>query len=158
MRPLLQSILIADKVYIDEQSKKYIIAGVFRVLYFIPQEKVKAHHERMKSEGKLRIPGGMQPGSPYVYINVTEVHGRQSLELRYVDLHDDQVYFHTSLEVKADNPLTNVELALGMPVLPTPHEGFFALELYWNNELLGLHRIQLIEAEISEEKDNGTDS
>jgi len=87
----------------------------------------------------------MQSGSPFCYISLTEVRGRSSFELRYVDLAEDKVLFGTQFEIDCNNPLETVELVFPLPLLPGSRPGTFVLELLWNNEPLGYHRITVEE-------------
>jgi hypothetical protein len=77
---------------------------------------------------------------------MTEVHKNQQFELRYVDLAEDKSLFGTTFTLSSDDPLQTVEFALPLPMLPTGKAGTFALELLWQNEPLGSHRINVDEA------------
>ena len=88
-----------------------------------------------------------QAGSPYAYISLREVRGRIPLEFRLVSLESNEVLFRAvRMEVVCDDPLKTVELVLPVPPLPrTP--GHYALELLYENELIGSHRVMVQEVE-----------
>jgi hypothetical protein len=88
---------------------------------------------------------GHKAGSPFCYISLTEIRGEQTFELRYVDLQEDKTIFRTTFEIQSNDPLLTKEVVAPLPVLPVSRAGTFALELLWNNETLGSHRINYIE-------------
>lgn len=147
--PLLQAILVADHIYHDKGTGKYVVCGIFNVLYFKPQKPADGEDQE-DAEPESTDEGFTQrtlhdlvaAGSPFVYMNMTEVQGEKSFQLRYVDLSDNQVMFETAFRIKCDDPLQNVEIGLPLPRLPRPHEGVFALELLCDGQLLGSHRVQ----------------
>jgi len=152
-KPILQSLLIADRVYTDNASGKKIIAGVFQTLAYIPNDVVKAHMEREGQPPAPMMQGGFDAGSPYAYISLTEVRGEQQFSLRYVSLQDDRALIEATLVVKSDDPLKTIELVVPLPRLPVPEPGIFALELLWGDENvpLGMHRIRVTEVQIPEQ-------
>lgn len=165
--PVLQALLVADQVYQDQSTGKFVICGIFGTIFFLPPEPDQASAEVPPGEGDKgegsvpagagphrpsgpAVPPGSQPmplnrfiraGSPYAYVSLTEIHGQRSFELRYIDLNDNNVVFTFEFKVDCRNPLETVQLSLPLPVLPVPHEGVFALELLCEGTLLGAHRI-----------------
>ena len=127
-----------------------IIAGIFNSLASFK----KPENEPDKSETPGDAPGEkkfkpheiQRSGSPFCYLNLTGVHRTVQLELRYVDLSDNNVLFKIGFSVKANDPLENIECAMPIPSLPKPHvPGSYALELLTGEELIGSHRIKAIE-------------
>ena len=153
MKPKLQALILADRIYKDSESGKHIIAGTFNTLAF---ERGGAEPKTVEIDGEERrvVPGGVQAGSPYVYISLTDVRGKINCVLRYVNLKQDQVLFETRFSLKCDNPLKTVELVLPLPTLP-PVEGVHALELLCDDDPVGSHRITV--KELKDEND-GNDS
>ncbi|QEG35394.1 hypothetical protein [Bythopirellula goksoeyrii] len=145
MKPILQALLVADHVYVDATTNKKVVAGVFRNLqYRQPQSVVQPDDN--KGQVSIKIPpGGMAAGSPFCYIALTDVKGKQQFVLRYVNLADDKALFQTDLEVNCPDPLESVEIVLPLPMLPVPGPGTYALELIWHGEPLGTHRITVKE-------------
>lgn len=162
MKPILQAILVADHVYTDEVTKKKIVVGIFDRIFFLPEapQKTEKAPEVVGEPGSQEVTieiaaAGHRMGSPFCYINLADVHGEQEFELRYVDLSTDTAMFKTKFAVRSPNPLVTVELALPLPPLPHKKAGTFALELLWNNEPLGSHRIRVEKMKEEEKKDNG---
>lgn len=157
--PVLQALLVADQIFQDQATGKFVICGIFGTIFFMPPEDQAspagndAGPEGAGGSGPAAgsgPPAGPQPmplnrfiraGSPYAYVSLTEIHGQRSFELRYVDLSENSVVFTFEFKVECRNPLETVQLSLPLPVLPVPHEGVFALELLCEGNLLGSHRI-----------------
>jgi hypothetical protein len=167
IKPVLQALVLADNVYQDKFTGKMIIAGTFNQLYF-----TKAHEKPAENQPPtqpfaqppdqpsaqppgLPFPaGGRQltwqevhrSGSPYAYVSVTGIRDTVPLELRYLDLADNTVLFVIKFTVKSDDPLKTIEAVVPVPPLPTPHPGVYVLELLFENEPLGSHRITAIDS------------
>lgn len=150
MKPLLQALLVADHVYVDQTTGKKVIAGIFHKFRFAPTNRSE---QEAAPDGKIRIqipPGGHRAGSPFCYISLTEVHNKQRFTLRYVALSDERVFFESSIDVDCPDPLQTVEIVLPLPMLPATQAGVFALELLWNRECIGSHRIIVEEVKAPE--------
>ncbi len=85
----------------------------------------------------------MQAGSPFAYFSVTELTGRKTFEVRYVDLHDNRVLFQAEVPIECDDPLKTIEVSLPLPRLPLValQERSYALEVLCEGTLLGSHRV-----------------
>jgi len=147
IRPILQSLLIADRVYTDTSGKK-IIAGTFQQLMFFRG----AAFSDLARDKRVQA-GGFQAGSPFLYACLTDIDGEQDFEVRYVDLADEAIVFGATFRVRSMDRLQNCEVSLPLPTLPTTKPGLFALEVLWNLQPLGSYRIQVVEGVI-EEKSN----
>ncbi|HEV7221401.1 MAG TPA: hypothetical protein VGN42_01800 [Pirellulales bacterium] len=145
MKPVLQALLLADRVFEDGATGKKIIAGTFNTLA-IGDPRLSAEPSAPAGEeaGPVKIKGGMDPGSPYAYFSITEVCEPIDVVLRYVDLEDDSILLQTTIHIECADPLVTVEGVAALPRLPTPHIGIYALELLHNEELLGCHRVRVI--------------
>jgi hypothetical protein len=161
--PVLQALLVADHIYQDQATGKFVICGIFGTIFFLPpedqvtektaedgagtgskpREEETADRPGKPSPGQQQMPLNrfLRAGSPSAYVSLTEINGHRSFELRYVDLNENNVLFTFEFQVDCRNPLETVQLTLPLPVLPVPHEGAFALELVCEGELLGSHRI-----------------
>jgi hypothetical protein len=160
--PVLQALLVADHVYQDMATGKFVICGIFGTIFFAPKEDDPTSQPRPMGDddgggagGKGNAPeGGSSPGqsqmpiarliragSPSAYVSLREVHGQRRFELRYVDLDENTVLFSTEFGVECRNPLETIQLSMPLPPLPVPHEGVFVLELLCEGELLGSHRV-----------------
>jgi hypothetical protein len=148
-KPILQSMILADHVYEDKLTGKRVIAGVFnriirgkRVMKPAPGAEGQAGNQRV-----LEIPPtGLQSGSPFAYLSVTEVRGQQVFTLQFVNLEDNVPMFRSEIKVECQDPLYTIELTVPLPPLSPPSAGVYALELLHENELLGALRIVVDEA------------
>ena len=91
-------------------------------------------------EEKQLIPGGVQMGSPYVYVCLTELREKTRFVLRYVSLEEDKAHFETHFSIDCADPLRTVEVVLPMPMLPCV-AGVHALELLCDDEPIGSYRV-----------------
>jgi hypothetical protein len=91
-------------------------------------------------------PTGLQSGSPFAYMSLTEIRGRTPLLLQLVNLQDDTQLFRSDLWVECHDPLYTVEITVPLPPISPPQAGIYALELLYNNELLGALRIVVEDA------------
>jgi len=148
VKPLLQALLLADRVYRDATGK-HIIAGTFNKMVFVKRG-ARPRTVEIGGEEKQFIPGGVQVGSPYVYISLTELRGKIQCVLRYVNLEQDKALFETQFAIESSDPLQTVELVLPMPTLPVV-AGVHALELLCDDEPIGSYRV------IVEERQEGDD-
>lgn len=164
--PVLQALLVADQIYQDQSTGKFVICGIFGTIFYLPQDgdtsSESSPNQPAAGSGGNAPRGGsdsghpgspplasqqmslnrlIRAGSPSAYVSLTEIHGLRAFELRYVDLNENTVLFTFEFQVDCRNPLETVQLTLPLPVLPVPHEGVFALELLCEGELLGSHRI-----------------
>jgi hypothetical protein len=158
-KPVLQALVLADHVYQDKSTGKMVIAGTFRQFNIVKLRPPSGDSEKPaqdsgpqdagQSSGELHKLSAQQicrVGSPWVYVSLTELRGAVPLELRYVDLRDNTVLLRAELSVNSsNNPLDTTELAVQFPPLPIPHLGTYALELLFENELLGSHRVTVSE-------------
>jgi len=148
-KPILQSMILADHVYEDKLTGKRVIAGVFnriirgkRVMKPAPGPEGQTGNQRV-----LEIPPtGLQSGSPFAYLSLTEVRGAQIFALQFVNLEDNVPMFRSEIKVECQDPLYTIELTVPLPPLSPPSAGVYALELLYDNELLGSLRIVVDEA------------
>jgi hypothetical protein len=143
-KPVLQSLILADHIYEDKLTGKRVIAGVFNRI--IRGKKVmKPAPGPEGAEGGQRLleipPTGLQSGSPFAYMSLTEIRGAQKFVLQFVNLEDNAALFKSEIKVECQDPLYTVELTVPLPPLSPPRGGVYALELLHDNELLGSLRI-----------------
>jgi hypothetical protein len=86
-------------------------------------------------------PTGLQSGSPFAYLSLTEVRGANSFVLQLVNLAEDTQLFRSDLRVDCPDPLLTVEMTVPLPPIAPTNAGLYALELLHNNEILGSLRI-----------------
>ena len=86
-------------------------------------------------------PTGLQSGSPFAYLSITDVRGPNAFVLQLVSLADDTQLFRSDLRVDCPDPLLTVEMTVPLPPIAPTNAGIYALELLHNNEILGSLRI-----------------
>ena len=102
-KPILNALLLADNVYRDGDTGKFIIAGLFRQLW-----------------GSSFPSKFGRPTSAYV--SLTDMRGTFHFRLRYVDLSDNRVLMETKpIEVISEDPLGELDFVIGVPPFPMPH-------------------------------------
>lgn len=144
MKPILQALLLCDRVYRD-MSGKFIIVGVFDCWFFKPPVGGKSIAQPQPVAEQLTSPSEIQDvGTPWVYLSLTDVKGPTKLELRFESLTGAEVYFSALLEVSSPDPLKSVQFGLPVPRLPSK-AGDYILELLHENISLGAHRVNISE-------------
>lgn len=135
MKPIVQALILADRVYRDV-SGKFIIVGVFNTLAF-----KRAPETPPVELDSLQI---QDVGNPWVYINLTDVKGPKRLVLRYEAIAGDKIFFEAEMEVNSDDPVQSVELGCPIPRLPLI-PGVYVLDLLYDGESIGSHRVRCVE-------------
>ena len=136
MKPVLQALLLAERIFVDKDTNQFIIAGTFNHFNF----KKRNSSPDPNAEGKVRVLGERSSGTPFAYINLTDLKGPTSLTLRYVNLKDDTIIMETTFAVHCTDPLQTKELAVPLPRFPAI-EGVHSLELTCLGHPLGSIRI-----------------
>lgn len=147
MKPVLQALVLADRVYQDVTGKK-IIAGTFNCFLF-SRKPVSREVELPDGSKQTQVPGGLHAGSPYAYISLTDVCKGTKLLLQFVDLAKNRPLFSTELTVDCSDRLQTIELVLPLPPLPIEGPGSYAFEIVWEGEILGSYRIIAREAKVA---------
>ena len=99
MKPVLQALVIAEHVYQDVTGKK-VIAGTFNRVNFTRKPLVR-QVERPDGTQAVLLPGGMQSGSPFAYINLTDVGDNTKLLFRFVNLTKNAMLFANEMTVNS---------------------------------------------------------
>jgi hypothetical protein len=142
-KPVLQALLLADHVYRDGQTGKFIIAGTFNsMLTADPSTAAESTpldpvSEKLVSQGSFKY---HQAGSPWVYACLVDVKGTIELILRYVSLKDERIHFQAKISITSEDPIQACEFKTHMPPLPRQF-GVYALEVLCDEELLGSLRV-----------------
>jgi hypothetical protein len=154
MKPVLQALVVADHIYQDQQTGKKVICGTFNTFRFSRKPPIG---EAQAPDGSKQtvIQGGGQSGSPYAYVNLTDVCDGTKLRLQFVNLNKNAVLFGTDLAIGNANRLSTIELVFPLPRLPIQEAGAYALELMCDGDIIGSYRIT---AENLDEKDAGKDA
>ena len=156
MKPVLQALVLADRVYQDVTGKK-IIAGTFSGYKF---SKKPPFAEIVRPDGTKQkvIMGGMQTGSPFAYVSLTDVCDGTAIQVQFVNLSKNIMLFGNQVAISNVDRLSNVELVLPLPALPITEAGVYALQIVCEGEILGSWRIiaENLDAKKKEEQSNGT--
>ncbi len=115
----LESLLLADHIYRDQGSGKYVIAGTFHQLNVADFPTTFA-----------RTIG--------IFVSVSGLMGKTCIELEFLDASSGEVLVRTqSLEVSCEDPFLPVEFAVEVPPLPLPHAGRYLFRLAAGGAVLG---------------------
>lgn len=118
-RPSLIALLLADGVYEDAESGKFVVAGVFH---------------RMRS---AKFPA-LFPRSVWAYVSLSGLLGTATVALRYVDRDTGDVLLDTPpVELESRDATAPISFCVEVPPLPLPHAGLFSLDLLVGGERIG---------------------
>jgi len=140
-RPSLQAMVLADQIYQDRSTGKFIIAGTFRGVLLGQQNTIPASSDSAVTDGRQFVGSVIRSGSPYLYIALVDVHGEVPLDLKFVDLSDASVLLEAQFVVVAVDPVSVAEYCVPMPPLPITKVGSYSLDLLYDNEILGAWRV-----------------
>jgi len=151
VKPVLQALVIADRIYEDRATGKKIVTGIFNRIRVIPKKELGQDSSESGPRQIPIVPTGYQANSPFAYISLTDIKsGEEEFSARYVDLKSDNVLFDVRFRVKVSDPLQVAELVLPMPPLPMHSPGVFAFEVLWKDEPLGSYRIIVEEGSVGD--------
>lgn len=146
-KPVLQAMVLADHVYQDRTTGKFIIAGTFGSMWIAeqrlspPDSPLPPSSEIKENPQQLSGPI-VAAGSPYLYVALTEIHGEVPLRLRYVNLEDAGVLLEGHITVTSSDPVGVAEYCFPMPKLPMK-PGTYSLDLLHDEEILGSWRVSI---------------
>ena len=149
MKPVLQAILLAERVYADQSGKK-IICGTFNKILLNRNSAVQDHPT---DPTKKKVQGGTDIGCPSVYVSLTDVVPEIDVTLRFMNVSTNQVLLEMPVNIKCNDRLAAVEFALALPPLGmcVTEPGTYSLDLMWNGEIIGSHRLVAQDTTESEE-------
>ena len=140
MKPILQAAVVADRIYVDGQSGKVVIAGTFNKFLFSKHPHAPQTESPDGAE-HAAILGGLDAGSSWVYISITDVGAQAELLLQFTNITKNQTLFATRLNIQSASRLQTIEIARPLPRLPITEAGVYAVEIMCEGEILGAHRI-----------------
>jgi hypothetical protein len=114
MKPVLQAILLADRVY-EEKTGKKIIAGTFNRVFLSRTANLPAAHPTNST--KTIIQGGTDIGCPSVYVSLTDLVPEVDVTLRFVNVSKNQVLLECPVKIQCPDRLATIELVLALPPL-----------------------------------------
>src|SRR5262249_199869 len=144
MRPVLQAILLAERIYQDITGKK-VIAGTFNRLFL--------HRDQV---GPKEVPGdttkqlihGTDIGSVYIYVSLTDLVPEVEGSLKIVNVSKHETVLEIPpLKINWPDRLATVELVLPLPPVSfyIKEPGTYTIDLVWQDELIGSHRVTVEE-------------
>ena len=140
MKPVLQALVLAEKVYEDKTGKK-IIAGTFDAVFYKRIADLVQERELPSGKTQRLVPGGLHGGSPWAYISVTDALDGTELTLQFVNLTRNIVLLETKIVIQSQDRLNAVEIIAPLPPLPISEDGTYAFEVVCEGQILGSHRI-----------------
>ena len=121
-KPIIQSMLLAERTYIDPKTNKRTIEGVF--------DAIRTPHP------------AFYPDPLYLYVSLTGVRNQVELMLYYVDLASNEILMECGpFPLSCNDPLASIDFQVKMPPLPLPRSGVFCVELHASGELIGMMRV-----------------
>lgn len=141
MKPVLQALVLADRVYEDRSGKK-IIAGTFNQILLNRRGRITEDHPTDSTKKVVKI-GTVDIGNPFVYLSLTDVLPEIDVTLQFVNVSTNKILLEAGMKIKCEDRLATVEIVLPLPPLATfVHEpGTYSLDLVWNGEIVGSHRV-----------------
>lgn len=121
-KPVLKALVLADQIYQDARTQKWIIAGTFTQIT------------------GPRIP--IITPQIWVYLSLTDFRGECEIRLEIKFDDTDEVLAQTNpLRLKMENPLQTFEVALPIPPMTLHRPGIYSINVIHDEEILGSHRI-----------------
>jgi hypothetical protein len=121
--PILQALVLADRIYTDADTGKRVIAGTFNR---VQCKSFPIQHAECV----------------WAFLLLTELVGRTSLQLRFVRLSDNLVLMESKkIGIESSDPLAVLDMAIMIPPLPLPNAGVYCFECYANEALIGSVRL-----------------
>lgn len=114
----VHAMLLADHIYRDESSGKYVIAGVFH------------------QYNALNFPTNFDRNIG-IFISLSAFVPKIEARIEFVDVANETVLLRTPvLEILLAESALPVEFALEMPPVPLPHAGFYLYRLVVDDHIL----------------------
>lgn len=140
-KPVLQAMALADHIYQDRMTGKFIIAGTFTNIFLTETQRTPVDPAVTGPGAAYQFQGPISTmGSPYLYVALVEVHGHVPLIMKCVDLSDASVLLEAEIVVGAMNPLLVAEYAIPLPQLQFK-AGSYSFDLLHDDEILGSWRV-----------------
>lgn len=143
MKPILQALVLAERVYSEATGKK-IIAGTFNRVFLEKKKPPAPGAPPQPAPDPNVLRPGSDPGCPAAYVSLTDVIDGTEIALQFVNVSkNNQVLFEAPAKIKCDDRLATVEMAFALPPLGRciTEGGTYSLDIVWRGEILGSHRI-----------------
>lgn len=144
MKPVLQALVLAERVYEDKSGKK-IIAGTFNQIAICLVAPVQL--ALPDDTQRLLIPGGTDPGCPVAYISLTDVVDGTELTLQFFNVSKNIAVFQVDIKIEGADRLATIEIIAPLPPIRQfmKEVGVFSFDVVWKGEILGSHRVRVVE-------------
>src|ERR1700677_3492979 len=140
MKPVLQALVLAERIYSDAQTNKKVICGTFNQLVVGMVQLVA-----QKPDGSIvnLIPGGTDMGSPSVFISLTDVVDGTEIALQFVNQTKNIVLLQTGFKLQVKDRLQTIEIVAPLPSMSqiVKETGIYSLDILCEGEILGSHRL-----------------
>ena len=146
MKPVLQALVLAERVYTDSRTNQKVICGTFNHIHLAPDE--QRMFETSDGRQELMIPGGADPGCCSAYVSLTEVFFGTELTLTLFNQTRHVPILSTGVRINKESRLDTIELIVPLPPLRKflTEAGTYSLDVVWDGEILGSHRILVSDA------------
>jgi hypothetical protein len=156
VKPILQALVVAERIW-EERSGKKIIGGTFN-RYKFSRKPPSANVQKPDGTTQQVLVGGMQVGSPYAYVSLTDVCEGTKLLLQFINMTKNLVLFGTEAVVTNIDRLTTLELVFPLPQLPISEAGTYALEVICEGDILGSWRVVAEDLDQKQEETKNDDN
>lgn len=135
--PVLQAIVLAERVYRDAATNNYLIIGTFN--------KVRRRKGKVVPAGETVVVTGEElftSGTPSLYLALRGIRSQIDLCIRFFRRDDETVSFEGKFSVSSDDPVALVEAAVNLPRLEGK-AGEYCLDLVYNGVSIGSCNVSL---------------
>jgi hypothetical protein len=145
MKPVIQALVLAEKIYTDLSGKK-VIAGTFNG-FQVKKITVPVQKAADGTERSLLL-GGTDPGCPWLYISLTDVVDETEITVQFFDQTRNDIVFGQQLKIQCNDRLATVELVLPLPSMMqcASKAGTYSFDVIWSGEILASHRLVVSES------------
>lgn len=147
--PVLQAMVLADRVYRDAATNKYLIIGTFGKLrrrkvqpLVLPEASREPGSDIVGEAVVMSGDDFVDSGTPCLYLALRGIRSPTDLWLRFVRLDDDTVSMEAKIHVSSNDPVALVELAVNLPRLQG-RAGEYSLDLLHEGVPLGSWGVSL---------------
>ncbi|HMP03324.1 MAG TPA: hypothetical protein PKD86_03610 [Gemmatales bacterium] len=142
--------MLAERVWTDQNNKK-IIGGTFNQVLIGRMPRPEQASQPPGAKG-VPLAAGHDPGCPMAYISLTDVVDATTLSLQFFNLSRNRMIAERTFEIKGRGRLATIELVVPLPPLAqiVKEAGSYTLDVVWQGEILGSHRLTVKEIEHAE--------
>lgn len=143
--PVLQALLVADRIYPLANGSLIIAGTTSRLFMELPPQAQELEGDNGITQ---RLQEVKHPANLSVYISLTDVSDQTLISIQFVYLAKNRPLMHTEVFIEKGDRLGTTEIVAPLPTLDSDvmqGPGTYALEVVCNDEILGSHRIQVID-------------